>query len=84
MIRFLQILISQVAQVCTNDSGGSIILQDQWTSFLTAKMECSFQIGSSLTEEFRYDNLTAVSDIVKMRHNGREIDVIYATFTTPA
>ena len=70
--------------MCTDDTGGSNILQDEWTSFLTAKMECSFQIGSSSAEEFRYHNLTAVSDIVKMRHNGREIDVVYATFTTPA
>ncbi|XP_033107510.1 semaphorin-1A-like isoform X9 [Anneissia japonica] len=33
---------SRIARVCTNDKGGSTILDSTWTTFLKARLDCSF------------------------------------------
>ncbi|XP_043117219.1 semaphorin-4A isoform X2 [Puntigrus tetrazona] len=49
--------VSRVAQVCTNDNGGSLTLQKRWTSFAKSQLVC--QQG----DELQFNKL---QDIVKM------------------
>ena len=32
---------SRIARVCKNDNGGKILLKDNWTTFLKARLNCS-------------------------------------------
>jgi len=75
---------SRIAQICSNDTGGESVSQQQWTSFLSARLKCSFTTDDrSRTEEFQFDNLTSVSDVIQTERDGKKVDVVFATFTTP-
>lgn len=36
-----QKIYSRIARVCKNDTGGGIVLKDNWTSFVKARLNCS-------------------------------------------
>ena len=78
-----QATYSRVAQVCKNDKGGTTVLEERWTSFLKARLKCSIP-GSINEASFTFDNLTSVSNVTTVTgRNGEEMDVVFATFTTP-
>ncbi|XP_033111491.1 semaphorin-1A-like [Anneissia japonica] len=65
---------SRIARVCTQDRGGnSAILESTWTSFLKARLDCSFR--GDFTFHFNY--LQDVARVVE----GKKI-FYYAIFTT--
>lgn len=80
---FFQTLYGRVAQVCKNDRGGTTVLEQHWTSFLKARLLCSIP-GSATESSFTFNNLTSVSDITTITGpDGKELDVVFVTFTTP-
>ncbi|XP_053119599.1 semaphorin-6A-like [Hemicordylus capensis] len=72
-----KVIVSRVARVCKNDMGGTMaVLENEWTSFLKARLECSVPGDSP----FHFDMLHSVTDVVSL--DG--MDVVLATFSTPA
>ncbi|XP_077070933.1 semaphorin-4A [Siphateles boraxobius] len=68
--------VSRVAQVCTDDNGGSRVLQKRWTSFAKAQLVC--QEG----EELQFNKL---QDIVKLSPTDNESPdstLFYGVFTS--
>ncbi|CAM4704000.1 unnamed protein product [Leuciscus chuanchicus] len=68
--------VSRVAQVCTDDNGGSRVLQKRWTSFAKAQLVC--QQG----EELQFNKL---QDIVKLSPTDNESPdstLFYGVFTS--
>ncbi|KAL0269384.1 UNVERIFIED_CONTAM: hypothetical protein PYX00_007138 [Menopon gallinae] len=68
-----KIIYSRIARVCKNDEGGQLLLKDNWTTFLKARLNCSLPGDYP----FYFD------EIQGMAYNEEE-KVIYATFTTPS
>ncbi|XP_033105092.1 semaphorin-2A-like [Anneissia japonica] len=64
---------SRIARVCTDDKGGRTILDSSWTTFLKARLDCSFR-GEFL---FRFNYL---QDVVRIVRGGKVF--YYAVFTT--
>ncbi|XP_061923374.1 semaphorin-5B-like isoform X2 [Entelurus aequoreus] len=62
---------SRVARVCKNDVGGRFLLEDTWTTFMKARLNCS----RSGEMPFYYNQLQATFYLP-------EQDLIYAIFTT--
>ncbi|XP_061647675.1 semaphorin-5B isoform X9 [Phyllopteryx taeniolatus] len=62
---------SRVARVCKNDIGGRFLLEDTWTTFMKARLNCS----RSGEIPFYYDQLQSTFHLP-------EQDLIYAIFTT--
>ncbi|KAK6639382.1 hypothetical protein RUM43_007655 [Polyplax serrata] len=67
-----KIVYSRIARVCKNDEGGQLLLKDNWTTFLKARLNCSLPGDYP----FYFD------EIQGMAYNAEE-KVVYATFTTP-
>lgn len=67
-----KVVYSRIARVCKSDAGGDQILNDNWTSFLKARLNCS------LPGEYPF----YFNEIQGMTYSAEE-DVLYATFTTP-
>ncbi|XP_052473957.1 semaphorin-4A-like [Carassius gibelio] len=69
-------IVSRVAQVCTDDNGGSLTLQKRWTSFAKAQLVC--QQG----EDLQFNKL---QDIVKLPPTDDEFPdntLFYGVFTS--
>ena len=66
-----QVIYSRVARVCKNDVGGQVILKDNWTSFMKARLNCS--LGGEYP--FYYNEIQSVAYLPSEA-------LFYATFTT--
>ncbi|XP_016313875.1 semaphorin-4B isoform X2 [Sinocyclocheilus anshuiensis] len=69
-------IVSRVAQVCTDDNGGSLTLQKRWTSFAKSQLVC--QQG----DELQFNKL---QDIVKLSPTNEESPdntLFYGVFTS--
>lgn len=62
---------SRVARVCKNDVGGRFLLEDTWTTFMKARLNCS-RLGEV---PFYYNELQSAFHLP-------EQDLIYGVFTT--
>ncbi|CAL8291163.1 unnamed protein product [Lota lota] len=62
---------SRVARVCKNDVGGRFLLEDTWTTFMKARLNCS----RSGEVPFYYDELQSTVFLPEM-------DLVYGVFTT--
>ncbi|KAI1301524.1 Semaphorin-1A [Halotydeus destructor] len=71
---------SRVARVCTKDKGGPHKFRNHWTSFVKARLNCS--IGGDIP--FYFNEIQSTSSIVKGVYNGRNNELLYGVFTTPA
>ncbi|KAG1650348.1 Semaphorin-5B [Nymphon striatum] len=67
-----KVIYSRVARMCKNDVGGRLVLKENWTTFLKARLNCS--IGGEYP--FYFNEIQKVFYI-----EGSE--TFYATFTTP-
>ncbi|KAL0190310.1 hypothetical protein M9458_013008, partial [Cirrhinus mrigala] len=64
-------VFSRVARVCQNDIGGRFLLEDTWTTFMKARLNCS----RSGDVPFYYHELQSTFYLP-------EQDLIYGVFTT--
>ena len=62
-----------MARVCRNDVGGRFLLEDTWTTFTKARLNCSRAGGGE--GPFYYDELQSVVFLPEM-------DLVYGLFTT--
>ncbi|KAJ9578031.1 hypothetical protein L9F63_025108, partial [Diploptera punctata] len=69
----LPIIYSHIARVCKNDRGGHLMLKDNWTTFLKARLNCSIP-GEF---PFYFDEIQGMSYV-------ESENMVYATFTTPS
>ncbi|KAJ8307413.1 hypothetical protein KUTeg_015497 [Tegillarca granosa] len=67
-------VFSRVARVCKNDQGGDLVLDDNWTTFLKARMNCSIP-GEF---PFYFDELQSTFLL-----KSPEETLLYGIFTTP-
>ena len=65
-------IYSRIARVCKSDQGGKLVLRDNWTTFLKARLNCS-EAGDY---PFYYDEIQSA---YYLESEG----LVYATFTTP-
>ncbi|XP_065335644.1 semaphorin-5B [Cloeon dipterum] len=67
-----KIIYSRIARVCKNDTSGQLMLKDNWTTFLKARLNCSvpgqYPFYYNEIQGFSYDEPQGL---------------VYATFTTP-
>lgn len=66
-----KVIFSRVARVCKNDMGGRFLLEDTWTTFMKARLNCS----RSGEIPFHYDELQSTFYLP-------EQELIYGIFTT--
>jgi len=66
-------VLSRVARVCQNDVGGRFLLEDTWTTFMKARLNCS-RPGEG-DAPFYYDELQSTFYLP-------EQDLLYGIFTT--
>lgn len=66
-----QIVYSRAARVCKNDIGGRFLLEDTWTTFMKARLNCS-RPGEI---PFYYNELQSTFYLP-------ELDLVYGIFTT--
>ncbi|XP_061660997.1 semaphorin-5B-like isoform X2 [Syngnathoides biaculeatus] len=66
-----KMVLSRVARVCKNDMGGRFLLEDTWTTFMKARLNCS----RSGEIPFHYNELQSTFYLP-------EQDLIYGIFTT--
>lgn len=64
---------SRIARVCKNDKGGQLVLKDNWTTFIKARLNCS--VAGDFP--FYYD------EIQSAQYVAQEGGIVYATFSTP-
>ncbi|XP_021176717.2 semaphorin-4E isoform X2 [Fundulus heteroclitus] len=69
---YRKVVVSRVARVCKGDMGGQRTLQRKWTSFLKARLDCSFPEPSLPP---------IVQDVFLLRHKDWRKSVFYAVFT---
>ncbi|XP_041372969.1 semaphorin-5A-like [Gigantopelta aegis] len=69
---YLKIKYSRVARMCKNDKGGSVILEENWTTFLKARMICT------LPGDFPF-----YLDEIQDTYYSETKQLIYAIFSTP-
>ncbi|XP_073996502.1 semaphorin 5c isoform X4 [Rhodnius prolixus] len=67
-----KIVYSRIARVCKNDNGGQVMLRDNWTTFVKARLNCSLP-GEY---PFYFDNIQGMTYLPDQA-------LVYATFTTP-
>lgn len=67
-----KIVYSRIARMCKNDAGGKVILKDNWTTFIKARLNCSV----AGDYPFYFDEIQSTSFVP-------DENVVYATFTTP-
>ncbi|KAI5706234.1 hypothetical protein M8J75_006147, partial [Diaphorina citri] len=65
-------IYSRIARVCKNDTGGAIVLKDNWTSFVKARLNCSLPGDYP----FYFDEVQGMTYLP-------DEGLLYATFTTP-
>lgn len=68
----LQRMYSRIARVCKNDQGGQLMLRDNWTTFLKARLNCSLP-GEY---PFYFDEIQGMTYLP-------DEGLVYATFNTP-
>lgn len=66
-----KMVFSRVARVCKNDVGGRFLLEDTWTTFMKARLNCS----RSGEIPFYFNELQSTFHLP-------EQDIIYGIFTT--
>lgn len=71
-IFFLQIVYSRIARVCKNDRGGHLMMRDNWSTFLKARLTCS--VPGDVP--FFYDEVQSMEYLPQEK-------ILVATFTTP-
>ncbi|XP_008405496.1 semaphorin-4E [Poecilia reticulata] len=69
---YRKVTVSRVARVCKGDMGGMRTLQRKWTTFLKARLDCSFPEPSLPP---------IVQDVFLLRHKDWRKSVFYAVFT---
>ncbi|MEQ2199386.1 Semaphorin-4E [Xenoophorus captivus] len=69
---YRKVAVSRVARVCKGDMGGQRTLQRKWTSFLKARLDCSFPEPSLPP---------IVQDVFLLRHKDWRKSVFFAVFT---
>ncbi|XP_061593769.1 semaphorin-4E isoform X2 [Cololabis saira] len=69
---YSKVAVSRVARVCKGDMGGQRTLQRKWTTFLKARLDCSFPEPSLPP---------IVQDVFLMKHADWGKSVFYAVFT---
>ncbi|XP_045503919.1 semaphorin-5B [Colias croceus] len=67
-----KIIYSRIARVCKNDSGGHLVMKDNWSTFLKARLKCSVPGDVS----FNYDEVQSVEYLPQEK-------ILVAVFTTP-
>lgn len=67
-----KIIYSRIARVCKNDQGGQLMLRDNWTTFVKARLNCSLP-GEY---PFYFDEIQGMTYLP-------DEGLVYATFTTP-
>ncbi|XP_046396298.1 semaphorin-5B [Ischnura elegans] len=65
-------IYSRIARVCKGDSGGVVMLRDNWTTFLKARLNCSLP-GEY---PFYFDEIQGMDYLMSER-------IVFATFQTP-
>ncbi|VDK44044.1 unnamed protein product [Anisakis simplex] len=68
---------ARVARVCKGDKGGARPAHERWTSFVKARLNCSYPANTP----FYFNELQAVSKPVPSNDDGSVL--VYAVFTTP-
>ncbi|XP_078614723.1 semaphorin-1A-like isoform X6 [Branchiostoma floridae x Branchiostoma japonicum] len=68
-------IYSRVARVCKDDQGGQRVLQNRWTTYMKARLNCSVP-GEY---PFYFDEIQAMTDLIQVGDSYR----MYAVFTTP-
>lgn len=71
---------SRIARVCKSDRGGPHKFRYRWTSFLKSRLNCSV----SGDYPFYFNEIQSTAGPYESRHEGKRVDIIYATFTTPS
>lgn len=66
-----QKIYSRIARVCKNDAGGQLMLKENWTTFIKARLNCS----SPGDYPFYYDEIQDVHYLPEQR-------MLYAIFST--
>ncbi|XP_072245916.1 semaphorin-4E isoform X2 [Leuresthes tenuis] len=69
---YSKVAVSRVARVCKGDMGGQRTLQRKWTSFLKARLDCSFSEPSLPP---------IVQDVFLLKHKDWRKSIFYAVFT---
>lgn len=72
-------IYSRVSRVCKNDKGGPHPLNDRWTSFLKARLNCSIP-GEY---PFYFDEIQSTTNTINGIYGGDTNQIIYAIMTTP-
>ncbi|XP_065077215.1 semaphorin-1A-like [Ochlerotatus camptorhynchus] len=72
-------IYSRVSRVCKNDKGGPHPLNDRWTSFLKARLNCSIP-GEY---PFYFDEIQSTTKTINGIYGGDTNQIIYAIMTTP-
>ncbi|XP_055602590.1 semaphorin-1A isoform X2 [Uranotaenia lowii] len=72
-------IYSRVSRVCKNDKGGLHPLNDRWTSFLKARLNCSIP-GEY---PFYFDEIQSTTNAISGIYGGDNTQIIYAIMTTP-
>lgn len=65
-------IYSRIARVCKNDAGGVLMMKENWSTFLKARIECSVQ---GYMPSY-YDEVQSVEYLPQEK-------ILVATFTTP-
>lgn len=68
---YSKVIVSRVARVCKGDMGGQRTLQRKWTSFLKARLDCSFPEPSLPP---------IVEDVFLLKHEDWRKSIFYAVF----
>lgn len=72
-------IYSRVSRVCKNDKGGPHPLNDRWTSFVKARLNCSIP-GEY---PFYFDEIQSTTKTIEGLYGGVRNQIIYAIMTTP-
>ncbi|XP_053686885.1 semaphorin-1A [Sabethes cyaneus] len=72
-------IYSRVSRVCKNDKGGPHPLNDRWTSFLKARLNCSIPGDYP----FYFDEIQSTTKTINGIYGGQSNQIIYAIMTTP-
>ncbi|KAM9762332.1 semaphorin-4E [Menidia menidia] len=70
---YSKVAVSRVARVCKGDMGGQRTLQRKWTTFLKARLDCSFPEPSLPP---------IVQDVFLLKHKDWRKSVFYAVFSS--
>ncbi|XP_046574210.1 semaphorin-1A-like isoform X2 [Haliotis rubra] len=77
-------VFSRVARICKSDEGGQMLLDNTWTSFFKARLNCSIPGDFP----FYFDEIQSTSDFGEgnfrpVISSGSRFDMVYAVFNTP-